>query len=118
VVVRGKGCTAPGNSCAATVGTIANQIASAAIGLPSNKVNVTLITASGARQSCNPLNTCFSDATVWPPAGNNDNGQGRDVTVSATYTFQSALAMFWPGAGSVQFGTIVLPASSTQRILF
>jgi hypothetical protein len=28
------------------------------------------------------------------------------------------LSMFWPGAGSVQFGAVTLPAASTQRILF
>src|SRR5260370_32437638 len=45
--VRGQGWSANGNSCTATVGTLAHQIASAAIGIPADQVNVTLTTASG-----------------------------------------------------------------------
>jgi len=116
--VRGQGCSTSGNSCGATVGTLARQIANAAIGIPSDQVSVTLTTASGQTQSCNPLNSCFSNSTAWPPATNNDNLPGKGVTVSARYQFPSALAMFWPGAGSSQFGAITLPATSTQQILF
>jgi Flp pilus assembly protein TadG len=116
--VRGQGCSTGGNSCGATVGTLAHQIASAAVGIPSDQVNVTLTTASGQAQSCSPLSSCFSNATAWPPATNNDNLPGKGVTVSARYLFPSALAMFWPGAGASKFGVIALPATSTQQILF
>lgn len=115
---RGKGCTNPGNSCSVTVGNIANQIASAAIGVPADQVNVTLMTPSGATTLCSPLNSCFPNVTVWPPATSNDNAPGGSITISAQYTFQSALAVFWPGAPSPKFGTIVFPASSTQIIMF
>jgi len=116
--VRGQGCSAGGNSCGGTVGTLARQIANAAVGIPSDQVNVTLTTASGQTQSCNPLSSCFSNSTAWPPATNNDNVPGKGVTVSARYLFPTALAMFWPGAGASQFGAITLPATSTQQILF
>jgi Flp pilus assembly protein TadG len=116
--LRGQGCTSGGNTCGTTVGTIANQIAAAAVGVPSSQVNVTLTTDSGAATPCNPLNTCFSDTTAWPPAANSDNVPGKAVTVSAKYVFPSAIAIFWPGSGTSHFGTIALPAAATQRILF
>jgi Flp pilus assembly protein TadG len=116
--LRGQGCTTNGNTCSVTVGQIAGQIESAAIGLPADQVNVTLTTASGQAQPCNPLNSCDSNTAVWPPAANNDNRPGKDVTISAQYLFPSALAMFWPSAGAVKFGAIALPAKSTQQILF
>src|SRR5437879_4685548 len=112
--VRGEGCSANGNTCGTTVGGLAHQIASAAIGIPADQVNVTLTTASGQAQPCNPVSSCFSSTTAWPPAANNDNKAGKDVTISAQYPFPSALAMFWPGAGSSHFGTIARPAKAKQ----
>ena len=116
--VRGQGCSTNGNTCGTTVGTLAQQIANAAIGIPSNQVNVTLTTASGQTQPCNPLSSCFTNTTAWPPSTNNDNATGKNVTVSAKYLFPSALAMFWPSAGASHFGVFALPATSTQQILF
>src|SRR5260370_38059476 len=46
--VKGKNCTLPGNTCSVSVGTIAQKIASVGVGLPPDKVNLTLTTASGA----------------------------------------------------------------------
>ena len=115
---HGKGCTNPGNSCSVTVGDIANQIANAAIGVDASQLNVTLTTPSGAATNCNPLNSCFTSAAVWPPSASNDNAPGGSITISAQYTFQSALAMLWPGAKPPSFGAIVFPASSTQIIMF
>jgi len=116
--LHGQGCSTNGNSCGATVGTIANQIAAAAIGIPSDQVNVSLTTASGQTTTCNPLNSCFSDSTAWPPATNSDNVPGKNVTVSARYVFPFILAMLWPGAGTMRTGTIALPARATQQILY
>lgn len=116
---RGQGCVSNGNTCGVTVGNIAQQIASAAVGIPADQVNVTLTTASGQSQPCNPLNSCFSNVTAWPPASNSDNVAGKNVTVSANYLFPSALlALFWPGQGVMKTGTIALPAASTQQIVF
>jgi Flp pilus assembly protein TadG len=116
--LHGQGCWSNGNSCGATVGTIANQIAAAAIGVPSGQVNFTLTTASGQTTTCNPLSSCFSSSTAWPPATNSDNVPGKNVTVSAKYVFPFMLAMLWPGAGAMRTGTIALSASATQQILY
>ena len=118
VSVKGKNCTMPGNTCSVSVGTIARKIASLGVGLPADKVNVTLTTESGAATSCVPLNSCYSNATVWPPSTNSDNKVGKLITVSAAYRFQSAILFFWPGQGKQDVGTIWLPATSTQTILF
>ena len=116
--IRGAGCTTAGNACSITVGTVATTIATAAIGLPAANFNVTLVTDSGATTACNPLSSCLSSATVWPPATNSDNQAGKNVTVRATYNFTSAMAIFWPGHSAVQFGAVTFPASSTAKILF
>jgi Flp pilus assembly protein TadG len=116
--IRGAGCTTGGNTCSITVGTIATTIATSAIGLPAANFNVTLTTDSGAATACNPLNSCLSNATVWPPSTNSNNLKDKNVTVSAAYNFKSAMAIFWPGNSPVQFGAVTFGASSTQRILF
>jgi hypothetical protein len=81
-------------------------------------VNVTFTTQSGAATNCNPLNTCLTNSTVWPPSSNSDNRVGQKITISANYQFASALIFFWPGVGSQSFSRIALPASSTQTIVF
>ena len=116
--VRGQGCADNGNTCTATVGTLAHQIAFAAVGISPDRLSVTLTTSSSRTQTCNPVSSCFSNDTVWPPATNDDNRPGKNVTVSARYLFPSVLAVFFPGNGSVPFGTIALPATSTQQIVF
>jgi len=116
--VRGYGCTRPGNTCSVTLGALATKIQSLGIGVPSNVVSVTFTTQSGAATTCNPLNTCMTNSTVWPPSSNGDNGVGKKITISASYQFNSALIFFWPGVGSQGFGRIGLPASSTQTIVF
>jgi len=118
VAVRGKGCTQPGNSCSVSVGTIAQKIASLGIGLPSNSVIVTLTTDSGVATSCSPLNTCFSNTTIWPPSTNSDNKVGKSVTIAATYHFTSPILFFWPGNTPQTVGQVWFPASSTQMIMF
>lgn len=115
VVVRGRGCTTGGNSCGVTVGNVANQIARAGIGLDSGTLNVTLTSASGS-VTCNPLSSCLSNGTAWPPA--TDNAPGADIQIAGQYGFRSALSMFWPGAGKVPFATIKLPAYSRQAMQF
>ncbi len=115
VIVRGFDCTSNGNSCAATVGQIANQLATAGTGLVPANWNVTLQSASGANNiTCNPLSNCLTDDTTWPPVP--DNSVGSTVAISATYPFTSALSMFFPGSKPVSFGTYNLPAYSKQLI--
>jgi hypothetical protein len=118
VAVKGAGCRLPGNSCAVTVGIIAQRIAAVGIGVPSDQVEVTLTTDSGLSTPCTPLNSCFADTTIWPPADNSDNQVGKRITISAKFKFQAALLFFWPGQTSQSYGAVWLPASSTQEIVF
>jgi hypothetical protein len=118
VAVKGKGCTQPGNTCSATVGTIAQKIKSVGIGLPSSQVTFTLTTDSGAVTTCSPLSSCFTNTTVWPPSTNQDNKVGKLVTLSAKYQFRSPLVFFWPGKTPATAGAVWLPASSKQMIMF
>jgi len=117
VVVHGAGCTATGNSCSVTVGNIATAIANAGVGLAPSQWNVTLLSASGLNnQTCNPLSSCTSSSTVWPPSP--DNAQGNGVAISATYPFNSALSMFFPGTKPTNFSNYNLPAYAQQLIQF
>jgi Flp pilus assembly protein TadG len=117
IVVHGSGCSVSGNSCTVTVGNIATTIANAGIGLVPSQWNVTLYSASGTNnQTCNPLSSCLSSSTVWPPSP--DNSEGVGVAVKGSYPFQSALAMFFPGTKPTQFGTFNLPAYAQHLIQF
>lgn len=118
VGVRGVGCTKPGNTCSVSVATIAQKIATQAIGVPADTVNVTLTTDSGASTTCSPLNSCYANGSVWPPSSNSDNKVGKMIKFSASYRSPSVLFFFWPTAGTKQNDTIYLAASSQQSIIF
>jgi hypothetical protein len=116
LVVRGYDCVTYVSNCALTVGGYSKDLASAANGLDSTQMNVTFTSSSGTTITCNPLSSCFSNATAWPPAA--DNGRNKDVWVSATFPFSSALTMFAFGSRPVQFGTFTLSAKTHQQIQF
>ncbi len=116
--VRGRGCTVNGRTCSITVGDLAERIAGEAVGIPSGSLEVVLTTQSGQNRTCNPLSSCFSDDTIWPPSAANDNVPGADVTVTARYRAPFPILMLWPGQAGVSGGSFVLPARSTQRIVF
>jgi hypothetical protein len=116
--VRGRGCTYPGNTCSVSVGTIANKLKANAIGIPAGSLNVTFTADSGAQITCNPLTTCYSDTTIWPPMTNHDNQIGKKITISARYTMNPVMLGIWPGQTATRFGALTLPASSTQTIIF
>ena len=116
--VKGVGCTLPGNSCSVTVGNIAQKIAGYGIGLPPDTVIVTLTTNSGAATLCSPLNSCNANATVWPPATNTDNAEGKNITISAKYRSNMVLLFLWPGQSPWHSGSYWLSAASTQKIIF
>lgn len=116
-VVHGEGCTTGGNSCGATVGSIATTVANAGVGLIAADWNVTLYSASGAHtQTCNPLSSCFGNNTAWPPSP--DNAEGKGIAISGSYPFKSALAMFFPGTRPTEFGAFNLPAYAQHLIQF
>lgn len=118
VVSKGQGCTTGGNTCGITVGTIATTIAASAIGISSSDLNVTLTTASGATTTCNPIKTCSSNTTAWPPSTNNDNQPGQTVTVTGHFMLNSAFAMFYPGAKPVSFSAATLYATTSQPLMY
>src|SRR4051812_17550928 len=55
MAVKGGDCVKPGYSCSASIGDIARQLEASAIGLPSDSLNMTLTTDSGAATACNPV---------------------------------------------------------------
>ena len=117
VVVHGFDCSDNGNTCSITVGQVAQRIKDYGVGLDPSQLNVTLTSRSNAAVNCNPLNSCLGNATAWP--ANPDNRQGQIITITGNLPFQSALAMFWPGAGpGVTFPAYNFSASSTEGIQF
>lgn len=115
VSTHGRGCTQNSNNCALTVGAVATMIANQAIALEPSKLNVTLITAS-TTQTCNPVNTCFSNTAQFPSS--TDNGVNQDVTIKATYPIVNPVSLLWPGAMPVTGSMVTLGATSRQRIQF
>jgi Flp pilus assembly protein TadG len=115
ISVHGRSCSQGGNHCTITVGNVATLFKTLAVGLPADRATLTLTSDSGVVYTCNPVNTCLSDGTQWPPVAHMDNAPGRFTTVTAGYSFNSAIAVIWPGAGSTAIGTITLP--STSRII-
>ena len=116
--VKGINCSKPGQTCYATVGSVATKFKYYAIGIPADQVVLTLTSHSGATTPCSPLSSCLSDTTKWPPTANQDNYIGKNITVSAMYRFRSPLLFFWPGNGAVKFGEVWLPSSSTTKIIY
>jgi hypothetical protein len=114
--MHGKNCTNNGNTCGITVANVASAIAGAAVGLPATNFNVVLSSATATSVTCAPLSSCSSNSTPWPPAA--DNAPGLDIQISASYTFKSALAMLWPGAGKVNFATFTFVAYTRQPMQF
>ncbi len=113
--VHGGNCAAASSSCPVTLGSVAQVIQNGAVGLPADQLNIVFATANTST-SCSPLNSCLSSSTTWPPSS--DNSVGTDVTISGTYPFRSAMAMFWPGKGKVNFSTVNLAAKAQEEIIF
>lgn len=123
--VHGKGCTEGLNNCASTVATIAGAIQYAGVGLLPDQLTVTM--ASPTRTiGPRTLGALLADTTtfpaymkgVTPQDSGGDPDSGARITITATYPFQSAIAMFWPGSSPVVFGTIPIWASSQARVEF
>ncbi|HWB83787.1 MAG TPA: TadE family protein [Bryobacteraceae bacterium] len=114
--LHGKGCASP-NTCQVTIGDITGVIKTAGLGLDPNAVTLTFTPASGSATSDTMANL-LSNTTTWPPSSANVPGQ--HVTIAATYSFQTFLAMFWPGAGRAVMDSraFTLGASSTEPIQF
>ena len=125
-IVHGNNCNIPPSNCAVRVRDIAERIRLYAVGLPPGEIrNVRFSTSSRTLATYASLQECLADDTYFPsaaPGGAEDPGGARQmsyVEISAVYPFQSAIAMFWPGAGRGQnSGTFLLPASSKEYIQY
>ena len=114
-VTHGESCSQNGNSCSITVANIVTTIEGAGVALDPSKLNVSLIGANNT-VTCDPLNSCASNSTVFPEG--TDGAVGNNIQVTATYPVKNPFVMFWPGAANVAASDITLGANSTQRIMF
>jgi hypothetical protein len=109
-----------GQSCATTVEQIANTLAGKAVGIPAGNMNVTL-TSSAQNYTCDPLSSCQSNSSAWPTlSGNTAYGAagGTNLSITATFQFTSAISMWVPMYGKMQFAGVTLGANSTQPVLY
>ncbi len=126
-VVHANDCNLTPSNCAVTVRSIAQRIQQFAVGLPADRLIHVRFTSQTRTISCPTLSDCLKPGApgdnYWPaaPPGAtlDDGGEALMgwVEISAQYSFRSAIAMFWPGAGrGMGFGTFVFPASSREMI--
>jgi Flp pilus assembly protein TadG len=111
---KGQGCSYSGNSCSVTVSAVAYQIATAAAGLVPANLNVTLSSSGGSSVTCNPLSSCYTNSTAWPPSSGNTEGSST-VTVTGYYPMN---LFFVHPQGYVGTSSGNLQASSQQVIQF
>jgi len=110
-------CTCPLNAASHgdSIDCVARVISAAALGIPADTTNFAVTLTSGASSvSCNPLSSCFDNPGVWSTS----NVVGTVVLVQGQVPFSSAIALFWPGAGSQQAAAVTLTASSSQIVQF
>jgi Flp pilus assembly protein TadG len=113
VTTHGYNCTVSNNSCAVTLGTVAQYFSTQALALDPAKVNVTFTDSSAT--SCSPLNTCTSSTSQFPATG--ANAIGSDIKITATYLLKNPIAMYWPPDRD-QATDFTVGATSKQRIVF
>jgi len=121
IAVHGSDCSSSGNTCSIEIENAAQILNYYLDGLPTSSVNVTFNALGSDHATVEStvtctLNNCLTNTTAWPPSGYNT--PGTDIQVQATYQFNSALAMFWPGAKPVSFGSPSFPGFTQQTILF
>ncbi len=127
--VHGNDCNLTPSNCATRIRDVAQRIQQFAVGIPPAEITNVRFATSTRTVTCPDLGSCLGAGslgdTYWPaaPPGAAADSGGEAmwswVEVSAEYTFRSAIAMFWPGAGRGQtFGTFVFPASSREMIQY
>jgi Flp pilus assembly protein TadG len=110
-----------GNSV--TYQQVCNAIVNSAPGVISNQLSLTFQSFSGSN---GPYTANNCPTTAWPPIGIDSNGNnfidnqpGEAITITATYPFQSAISMFWPGkTKGIQIPTITFPAAASEVMQF
>lgn len=128
-VVRGKNCQTNNNACSSTISQIADQVRFHGTGLDSSLLEVTFRAGCTAPSAfgtqCSEVkgprtlqqHLDDNSTTAWPP-GDHGGADTNYVEVQAVYPFRSALAMFWPGAGSGLTAAVTLTASSREMYQF
>jgi TadE-like protein len=111
-VVHGQNCAKPPNACTVTIGQISSVIQSAGVGLPADLVTLKFTPAKGSVTTC-LLSDCLANSSDWPPSS--ANARGQDIRISGTFAFNSAMLMFWPGAGPAIGRTRVVNLSADSR---
>lgn len=126
-IAHGNSCNIYPNSCTSRIADVAARIRNYAVGIPPEQIENVRFSTATRTITCATLASCLSysgaGATYWPggtPGSIIDVGGNRlaPVEISAEYRFRSMIAMFWPGASPVQFGTFVFPASSRELIQY
>ena len=124
-IVHGANCDPKlntGNNCQVTVGQIAQIIQNAGIGLDPSLLQVEMKSGdpTAPTNDVGPvsLSTLESNNSIFPTSPG--NLAQSSITFTATYPFQSAISMFWPGqtGSGMTFGTFSLPASSQEKVQF
>lgn len=118
---HGYNCATLGTGCSKQIADAAGAIQYAGVGLLPDQLTLTFTANAGGASpvtvTCPLLKDCLTNATAWPPAG--ANSPGMDVSITASYPFSSAIAMFWPGAGGgTVFPTYTFSATSREGIQF
>lgn len=108
---KGPGCDIGGNTCAITVGDVAQQVASAGIGLQANQLNLTLTSSAGS-VTCNPLSNCSSNTTRWPPSS---VAAQSNISIAGSYPIH---VVFLPFTSGPLINSGRVSASSQQALLF
>ena len=108
---KGPGCDIAGNTCAITVGDVAQTVASAGIGLQANQLNLTLTSSAGS-VTCTPLSSCSSNTTRWPPSS---VAAQSNISIAGSYPIHVVLLPFTSGP-IINSGRV--SASSQQALLF
>lgn len=125
--VHGQNCAISPNACAVTVRQVATRIRDTGVGLIPNEFQNITLNSTSRTVTCPKLNDCLIAGalgdTYWPtstPGTAPDPGSatGLDIWIYGEYPFRSAIALVWPGAGSINFPMFVLPAYSRERIYF
>jgi hypothetical protein len=109
-------------------GGICNYIIQQGPGLIPAQVTLTFHSATQSDKTVN-AKTCIGSASTgnWPPGGTFsipqtsggntiiDNQAGQVISINATFSFQSSILMFWPGArGGIVFPSFTFPAKASE----
>jgi Flp pilus assembly protein TadG len=118
IATHGRSCTTGGNACAITVADVVTKFKDNAVGISDTSVVVTLTSQSGTVYTCNPLNSCASDTTQWPPIAHMDNNPGSYTKITASLSLTPAIVALWLGQPGTRITSVTLPATSEVPMVF